>query len=58
MISNSKKSVRQSLIHFATYLLLLAGIVFMIEITLILLGVGDVFLPWIQHTVKVFQNFF
>jgi hypothetical protein len=45
IISQRSKSVRQSLIYLFTHLLLLAGVVFTFEIILILLGVGNIFLP-------------
>ncbi len=39
------KSVRTSIIFLLTNFLLLAGIVFTVEIILIFLGVGNVFVP-------------
>lgn len=37
--------VRSSIIAIAVNLLLLAGLIFTIEIILVVLGIGDVFLP-------------
>ena len=39
------KSVRSSVILLLTNLLLLAGIIFTVEIVLIFLGIGNVFVP-------------
>jgi hypothetical protein len=44
-INKRHKSVRSSIIFLLTNFLLLAGIVFTVEIILIFLGVGNVFFP-------------
>ncbi|MBD3391615.1 MAG: hypothetical protein GF418_06160 [Chitinivibrionales bacterium] len=44
-VSRSRKNVRRGLVGLLTNLLVLAGVVFGLEIVLILLGTGDVFLP-------------
>lgn len=49
MISNKNRSVRQGVIYLFTNLLLLSGIVFTLEIVLILLGIGDIFIPLTQR---------
>jgi len=46
-VSNRHKSVRKGIIHFLTYLLLFAALILILELVLILFGVGDIFLPWI-----------
>jgi hypothetical protein len=40
-----RKSIRSSVILLLTNLLLLAGIIFTVEIVLIFLGIGNVFVP-------------
>ncbi len=44
-LNKRHKSVRSSAIFLLTNLLLLAGIVFTVEIILIFLGMGNVFVP-------------
>lgn len=56
MISNRNRSVRQSLIFIFTNILLLAGIIFTVEIVLILCGVGDVFLPMTYKAIKFLKD--
>jgi hypothetical protein len=53
LFNKRHKRVRESLIFLLTNFLLLAGIVFTVEIILILLGVGNVFVP-ITRTVGDF----
>ena len=55
VISNRHKSVRKGIIFFFTNLLLFAGLVFAVEIALILLGIGNIFLPWTRQAL-VFLN--
>ena len=57
MISNRSKSVRKGFILFLTNLLLFAGLVFTIEIALILLGIGNIFLPWTRQALEVLNKF-
>jgi hypothetical protein len=57
MISNRHRSVRNGFILFFTYLLLLAAVVFTIEIIFIFFGVGDIFFPWIHKFFALFQHF-
>ena len=45
MISRRHRSVRKTVIFLFTNLLILAGLIFTLEIVLILLGVGDVIIP-------------
>jgi hypothetical protein len=56
MISNRHRSVRQSLILFFTNFLLFAGVVFTIEIILILLGVVNVPLPLTHRSVDIISR--
>lgn len=58
MISRRNRSVRQSIILLFTNILLLAGIIFTFEIALILLGVGNIFLPWTTKTMQMLHNLF
>ena len=57
MISNRSNSVRKSVIIFFTNFLLLAGLLFTVEIALILLGIGNVFLPWTRQALEVLNRF-
>jgi hypothetical protein len=49
MISDKHRTVRQSFIFVLVNMLLFGGIVFILEVILIVLGVGGVFIPW-SHT--------
>jgi hypothetical protein len=49
------RSVRQWVLVLCGNLLLFAGLVFVVEIVLIFLGMGNVFLPW-THQVLDFLN--
>lgn len=48
MISKRNRSVRGEIVFLFTHLLLLAGIIFTLEIILILMGMGNVFIPFTQ----------
>lgn len=41
--------MRNGVVHFFTWLFLIAAIVLIFELILILFGVGDVFLPWLTR---------
>jgi hypothetical protein len=43
--SSKRKNVRRGVVTFFMHMLLLAGVIFTLEIVLIFLGAGDVFLP-------------
>ncbi|NLD99131.1 MAG: hypothetical protein GX640_04600 [Fibrobacter sp.] len=58
MISNTNHSVRHGFILFFTYLLLAGGVIFSFEIILILLGVGDVFIPWTNKVLQLILRIF
>lgn len=58
MISHRHRTVRQSIIFLFTNILLLAGIVFLVEIALILLGIGDIFIPLTVHITKFLKSLF
>ena len=55
VISNRHKSVRRGIIFFMTNILLFAALVFAVEIALILLGIGNIFLPWTRQALN-FMN--
>jgi hypothetical protein len=57
MISNRHNSVRKGVIFLVSNLLLFAGLVFAVEIALILLGIGNVFLPWTRQALEVVNKF-
>ncbi len=48
-ISNRSNSVRHGFILLLTNLMLFAGLLFAVEIVLILLGIGNIFLPWTRQ---------
>ncbi len=56
MISKRNRNVRGWIIFLFTHFLLLAGIVFSIEIILILLGVGDIFIPFSGKIFKLLSG--
>jgi len=39
-------------------LFLLAGLIFAVEIALILLGIGNIFLPWTRQMLEIINQFF
>lgn len=45
VVSNKHRMIRKSVIFLFTNLLIVAGLLFSLEIVLILLGVGDIILP-------------
>jgi hypothetical protein len=49
IISNRRSSVRHGFVLIMANLFLLAGLVFAVEIALILLGIGNIFLPWTRQ---------
>ena len=49
IISNRHSSVRRGFVLLMANLFLLAGLVFAVEIALILLGIGNIFLPWTRQ---------
>ncbi|HMD68314.1 MAG TPA: hypothetical protein VKF42_05485, partial [Chitinivibrionales bacterium] len=49
-LNKHRKSVRSSVILLLTNLLLVAGIIFTVEIVLIFLGIGNVFVPMTSAT--------
>ena len=49
LVSSRHHSMRRGFVFILTNLLLLAGLVFAVEIALILLGIGNVFLPWTRQ---------
>lgn len=57
MISNRHQSVRKGFLFFMSNFLLFAGIVFAVEIALIFLGIGNVFLPWTRQALEVVNKF-
>lgn len=56
VISNRHNSVRKGFIFFMTNLLLFAALVFAVEIALILLGIGNIFLPWTRQALNFLNS--
>jgi len=53
LVSNSRRSVRGSVIFFLAHLLLFAGIAFAAEIMLLMLGVWGIHVPFIGQVTRV-----
>jgi len=53
LISNSRRSVRGSVIFFMAHLLLFVGIAFAAEILLLLLGVWGIQVPFIGQATRI-----
>jgi len=53
LISNSRRSVRGSVIFFLAHLLLFAGIAFAAEIMLLMLGVWGIHVPFIGQVMRI-----
>lgn len=53
LISNSRRSVRGSVIFFLAHLLLFAGIAFAAEIMLLMLGVWGIHVPFIGQVTRI-----
>ncbi|MDR2591502.1 MAG: hypothetical protein LBC59_01680 [Chitinispirillales bacterium] len=53
LISNSRRTVRGSVIFFLTHLLFFAGIAFAAEIMLVLLGVWGIHVPFVGQVTRM-----
>jgi hypothetical protein len=53
LISNSRRSVRGSVIFFMAHLLLFVGIAFAAEILLLLLGVWGIHVPFVGQVTRM-----
>ena len=56
LISNRHQSVRKGFIFFITNLMLFVAIVFAVEIALILLGMGNIFIPWTRQALNLLNS--
>ena len=56
IINNQQNSVRKGFVFFLTNFLLFTGILFIVEIALILLGVANVVLPWTQQALSLINR--
>lgn len=56
IISNRHNSVRRGFVLFMTNFFLFAGILFAVEIAVILLGIGNVFLPWTRQALDILNR--
>ena len=54
-MNQGHRSIRQWVVFVTCNLLLFAGLIFAVEVVLIFLGMGNVFLPW-THQVLNFLN--
>ena len=50
IISNRHSSIRRGFLLIMGNLFLLAGLLFAVEIALILLGIGNIILPWTRQS--------
>jgi len=55
LISKSRMVVRGTVIFVLTRLLLLIGIVFVVEIALLMLGIADIHVPLVGRLLKIVQ---
>jgi|LFRM01.1.fsa_nt_gb hypothetical protein len=58
MVSRRNRSVRQSIILLFTNILLFSGVVFTLEIILIFLGIGNIFLPLTTKALSILNGIF
>ncbi|MCX7726708.1 MAG: hypothetical protein N2053_07650 [Chitinispirillaceae bacterium] len=54
--TRKSRSIKQTIILLLTNLLLLSGLVFLVEIILIILGVGNVSLPLTHKALELLQK--
>jgi len=56
VLSRRHNSVRKGFVFFVTNFFLFAGILFAVEIALILLGIGNIFLPWTRQALDILNR--
>lgn len=56
LINDNEKCVRKGVVVFFSYLLLFLSLVFFMEIALIVLGIGDIILPWTSKALEVINR--
>jgi hypothetical protein len=56
LINNKENSIRKSILVAISYILLFCSLVFSVEIALILLGIGDVILPWTRKALEIINR--
>jgi hypothetical protein len=56
LISNRHNSVRKGFVLFMSNFILFAGILFAVEIAVILLGIGNIFLPWTRQALDLLNR--
>lgn len=54
LLSNSRRTVRGSVIFILAHLLFFAGIVFAAEILLLMLGMWGIYVPFVGQATRVF----
>jgi hypothetical protein len=57
LISKSRGTVRGSVIFLLTHLLLIIGIVFAIQVAVVLLGTADIYIPLAGRFIEVVRQF-
>jgi hypothetical protein len=58
LLSRRHKCVRRSVVLAVTNFLFLAGFIFALEIVIIVLGVGNIFLPFTHNALSFFTELF
>ncbi len=58
IISRKSKSVRKGVLVFFNNILVFAAIIFTLEIILIFLGIGDIFIPLTRSAREFISNWF
>jgi len=58
LFSKRKKCVRNGLVHFSINALLVGAFIFAVETVIILLGLGDIFIPLKKETLSFLATLF
>jgi hypothetical protein len=56
LINSNENSIRKGIVFCVSYLLLFFSLLFSVEIALILLGIGDIILPWTTKALEIINR--
>lgn len=56
IISKKNNSVRRAILFLLSHILIFAGIIFTLEIVLVFLGIGDIFIPLTRSSKEFLSN--
>ncbi|MDR2577588.1 MAG: hypothetical protein LBC70_02095 [Chitinispirillales bacterium] len=56
LISKSRGSVRGSVIFLLTHLLLIIGMIFVVQVVVVLLGTADIYIPLAGRFIELLQQ--